>query len=62
MFNLYEMPVHMPFLLPGTLDRIAQEVEMANNERGMFMVQDEDKSPYHYKVYLDGPEDSPYQG
>lgn len=28
----------------------------------MFMVQDEDKSPYHYKVYLDGPENSPYYG
>lgn len=56
------MPIHMPFLMPGTLERISQEVELANMERGMTMVMDEDKSPYHFKVYLDGPEGSPYEG
>ena len=46
--------------MPRTLERISQEVELANMERGMTMVMDEDKSSYHFKVYLEGPEGTPY--
>ncbi|KAM3128684.1 hypothetical protein pb186bvf_019176 [Paramecium bursaria] len=44
------------------IERIALEVQFANTQEGMIMVQDEDKSPLHYQLFLNGPENTTYQG